>query len=85
MGPSSGGTVTDAEILAEVKACAEGALSWIEGYTDPFPDGYQRRVVALASDGKPGLLYGFDAQQHPWERPRIFRIKIDVEEVPLGD
>lgn len=71
----------DAEVLAEVQACAEGALSWMEGYTDPFPDGYQRRVTRHYDDAEPGALYQFDPYGHPFEHGRIFRVKVVVEEV----
>jgi hypothetical protein len=42
--------MTPAEELTEIKACAEGALSWLSGYTDSFPDGEQR-CVAQHDDG----------------------------------
>lgn len=35
------------EIVAEVLGEAVGALSWMDGYTDPWPDGDQRRVSTV--------------------------------------
>ncbi len=71
------------EILVEVRGEALGALSWMDGYTDTWPDGAQRRVTTQA-EGEDNVIKRFEIQgYHPLveDRPRTFRITVKVEEV----
>ena len=71
--------MTPDEELAEIKACVEGALGWLAGYTDPFPDGEQRRVTQQ-DDG----TWLFGPVPHPGfsqARERRVRVTVVVEEV----
>ncbi len=62
--------------LAEIQSCAEGALSWLDGYTDPFSDGEQRRVKQHAED-----VWTFEpVQGSVFAQPRRVRIRVLVED-----
>ena len=70
--------------LAEIKSCVEGSLSWLDGYTDPFPDGYQRRVTQLHPDREGTTLWRFEPTDSLGET-RVVRVTVQVEEVVLSD
>lgn len=71
--------MTPDEELAEIKACAEGALSWLAGYTDPFPDGEQRRVTQQ-EDGT--WLFGpVPHARFSLAQERRVRVTVHVEDV----
>ncbi len=72
------------QVKAEVMTEALGALSWMDGYTDTWPDGAQRRVTTIAEDDS-GVTKCFEVSDyHPLindDKPRLFRITVQVEEI----
>lgn len=73
--------MNDDEILEQVKAEALGALSWMDGYTDTWPDGGQRRVTTVRED-KTSVVKRFESQ-HPYlhQPDRLFEVTVSVKAV----